>query len=177
MIDDERFRREFLGPIEATIEALTPGLASSGGIGPPVRPIPPRPGWAASGGVGTPVRPTTPPPPPPAPGVAASGGVGTPVRPGTPPPPPPPWDQYAALIQFVDFHTGLIDEASVTATWPDPGPLFKAGSRQTLGTGLLIAAAYLRRNAAREWIHGDAIAGLIGDAAARLSAHGQALLG
>jgi hypothetical protein len=143
------FRQEFVDPIEGAIDTLTPGLATMGGIGPPVRPTPP-PGYAATG-IGPPVRPT--------------------------PPPPPSWlTEYQPLIQFVDFYCGLTSK--VKRSWPDPGPLLRSNaSAHSRATGLLLASAFLRRNAAREWVSADHVPTLLNDAAARLSAHAQSLLG
>ncbi|HXR61913.1 MAG TPA: hypothetical protein VN720_00045 [Rudaea sp.] len=146
------FRQEFVDPIENAVNALTPGFAAmGGGLGPPVRPTPP-PALAAAGGLGPPVRPT--------------------------PPPPPSWlTEYQPLIQFVDYYCGLADSGA-RRHWPDPGPLLRSNaSAQVRATGLLLASAFLRRNAAREWISADHVATLLDDAAARLSAHAQSLLG
>lgn len=149
----KKFRQEFVDPIADAVDALTPGFAAMGG------------------GIGPPVRPTPPPPP----ALAAAGGIGPPVRPT----PPPPWPaEYDPLVLFVDFYCGLTGTNKVKRSWPDPGPLLSSNaSAQARATGLLLASAFLRRNAAREWISADHVRTLIDDAAARLSAHAQSLLG
>lgn len=144
------FRQEFVDPIENAVNALTPGLTPMGGIGPPVRPTPP-PGHAAV-------------------------GIGPPVRPN-PPPPPALLAQYQSLIQFVDFYCGLTGNNKPRRSWPDPGPLLRTGaSASSRATGLLLASAFLRRNAALEWISADPVTSLLNDAADRLSSHAQSLL-
>ena len=145
------FPKNYIGPIENTVDALTPGLTAQS-IGPPVRPG----HYVAAASIGPPVKPKVP----------------------APPPPPPLLSEYEPLIEFVDLYCGLTKPRRRNPPWPNPGPLLSLRAPAAVrGAGLLIAAAFLRRNAAREWISSDPVRRLIEDAAARLSARGQELLG
>jgi len=143
--------KELVDPISTAVDSVTPGFAAMGGLGPPVRP-----GGGGGGGI-------------------AAVGLGPPVRPT----PPPPWPaEYDSLVLFVDFYCGLTGSAKVKKTWPDPGPLLKSNAPpQVRATGLLLASAFLRRNAAREWVSADSVRTLLNDGATRLSEHAQSLLG